>query len=76
MTSEVIEKPKNSYFLSFVEEMLALENIGDTMFIPYDLGYTLGQVTRALYFHGTRNGKKFSQRKNSKGYFITLVDFR
>lgn len=64
----------NGHPLGFIPQVLELTEIGqNTMVVG---AYDVPQVSRALYWHGKRNKKKFSYLKTPNGYLITLVGFR
>lgn len=58
--------------LVFTENLKSLKNIGDSFII--DDSYTAGQISRALYFHGKRHGRKYSSIKVADGYMIVLAE--
>lgn len=62
--------------LNFIPQITALEKVGDNVMIDPELQYSLPQIARALYYHGYRQGKKFSRVKTPNGYLVTLVAFR
>lgn len=62
--------------LDFVANLKELKEIGDTMVInndDYEEPIKKNQVSRALYYHGKRNGAKFSYVQIDTGYIIVLV---
>ena len=64
----------NGHPLGFIPQVLELTEIGqNTMVVG---AYDVPQVSRALYWHGKRNKKKFSYTKTDKGYLVTLAAFR
>ena len=58
--------------LEFTRGLTNLINIGDNFII--DNIYTSGQISRALYWHGKRDGCKYSSVKVAGGYMIILVE--
>ena len=57
--------------LNFIEQLLSLDEIGQNIMVDGDFGKM--QIARALYYHGKRNGKKYSYIKTNEGYLITYV---
>ena len=62
--------------LNFIDKITNLTEIGDNIIVDEKLEYSIPQMGRALYYHGQRQGKKFSRVKTPNGYFVTLVAFR
>lgn len=61
--------------LTFIAQVLELKEIGENTLVESG-EYDVGQISRGLYWHGKRVGKKFSYMKTPNGYLITLVGFR
>lgn len=60
--------------LAYIDKFLELEEIGQNIML--NRKFDVMQLTRALYYHGKKNGKKFSYTKTKNGYLVTLVSFR
>ena len=61
----------NGHPLGFIPQVLELTEIGqNTMVVG---AYDVPQVSRALYWHGKRDGCKYSSVKVTGGYMIILV---
>lgn len=64
--------------LSLSERLKELSEIGQT-FVVYEDGekrLEKMQISRALYYHGKKQGKKFGYIRQSDYFIVVLVGFR